>query len=327
MSAAHPLPSGMRLGHATDDEAGSGVTTLLFKNAVRCAVAVHGGAPGTRETDALAPGNLNPPVDAIVLSGGSAFGLAAADGVQSALAARGQGFTLGPHTIPIVPAAILFDLSDAPRADHRALGEQSVAAATTNSAEGSFGAGRGATAGLLKGGLGIAAESAGDYTVTAFIACNAVGSAVAANGPWFRAHMFERNSECGGLAPPPHADFAASVTKLDTHPAANTVIGALVTDAPLSHSDLLRFARTAHDGLAVAIFPSHTVADGDTLFAASTAPSPTPLDMISQIGLGAAAVRAVARATMRGIFNATAAPTDTRPTWKDAYGTYLTGTV
>ncbi|MEM6847815.1 MAG: P1 family peptidase [Pseudomonadota bacterium] len=327
MTATPPLPPGIRLGHATDDEAGSGVTTLLFDRAVRCAVAVHGGAPGTRETDALAPGNLNPPVDAIVLSGGSAFGLAAADGVQAALAARGQGFTLGPHTIPIVPAAILFDLSEAPRADHRALGEHSVATATATAAEGSVGAGRGATAGLFKGGLGIASEPAGDYTVTAFIACNAVGSAVTANGPWFRAHMFERERECGGLTPPPHADFATAITKLDTNPAANTVIGALVTDAPLSHSDLLRLARTAHDGLAVAIFPSHTVADGDTLFATSIEPTPTPLDMTTQIGLGAAAVRAVARATMRGIFQATAAPTDTRPTWRHTYGTYLTGTV
>lgn len=321
------LPAGLTIGHATDQRARSGVTTLLFETAARCAVVVQGGAPGTRETDALAPGNLNPPADAIVLSGGSAFGLAAADGVQAALARQGKGYAVGPHVIPIVPAAILFDLSDAPRADYRALGEASVASASHVPGEGSIGAGRGATAGLLKGGFGIAAEPSGPYTVTAFIACNAVGSVVAANGPWLRGHWAERDGECGNLAAPPTADFAASVTKLDPRAGSSTVIGAIVTDAPCSQTDLLRLARTAHDGLAGAIFPSHTLADGDTIFAASLAPAPQEIPLLARIDLGAGAVRAVARAVMRGVAHATQQPGDTAPTWRAAYADYFTGTV
>lgn len=327
MTALAKLPAGLAIGHATDEAAASGVTALVFDKGVRCAVSVQGGAPGTRETDALAPGNLNPPVNAIVLSGGSAFGLAAGDGAQAALAARGTGFQLGPHTIPIVPAAIVFDLSERPRPDYRALGEASIAAASDSAMEGSVGAGCGSTAGRLKGGLGIATEEAGPHTVTAIIVCNAVGSAVAANGPWFRAHVFERENECGGLTPPPSADFAAVVTKRDVQASANTVIGALVTDAPLGHGELLRIARVGHAGLAAAIYPSHTVVDGDTLFAASVADAAAPMGIDAQLALGAASTRAVARAVMRGLFHAVPKPTDRRPCWRQAAAGYDVGTV
>lgn len=313
---------GLAVGHASDDAARTGVTTIVMDAPAACAVAVHGGAPGTRETDALAPDGLGPPVDAVVLAGGSAFGLAAADGVQLALAARGRGFAVGTHRVPIVPAAIVFDLSG-PIADFRALGQASVAAALDRPPDrtlGTLGAGTNATTARLKGGIGSACARVGPFTVGAIAVANAVGSPVAANGPWFRAAPMEVDDEFGGLHAPPEADFSAIETKLDAAAGANTVIGLVATDATLTRAQARRMAVTAHDGIALAMWPAHTLFDGDTIFAASTARADAPTAPQTHIRLAAAAAATFARALARAVYSATAAPGDRLPTWQALYG-------
>ncbi|MEM8551227.1 MAG: P1 family peptidase [Pseudomonadota bacterium] len=323
MSAPVGFP-GLSVGHATDIVARSGTTAVVFDTPAVCGVAVHGAAPGTRETDLLRPGNLNPGVDAIILSGGSAYGLAAGDGAHAALADAGRGFQVGPHRIPIVPAAIVFDLSEH-RADYRALGVQAVRSALTGSdfSEGSVGAGTGASVAGLKGGIGIACETAGGASVLAIIIANSIGALTAANGPWFRARHFERGGEFGGLTPPPEADFASVRTKRDAPAGANTVIGLIATDAALTVADASRLATAAHDGIAIAAWPAHTILDGDTLFSASTGRLPGPANPEDIITLHAAAVRAVARAMARAVFHAEPLEGDTLPTWRATYQSYL----
>lgn len=312
---------GLAVGHATDHARRTGVTAAVFDPPATCAVAVHGGAPGTRETDALAPENLGPPADAVVLSGGSAFGLAAADGAQVALAARGRGFQVREHRIPIVPAAIVFDLWRE-RPDYRALGETAVAAALDapqDRAIGTLGAGTGATTATLKGGLGSASARVGTATVGALVVVNAVGSATAADGPWFRAAPFEEKAEFGGLAPPAGADFASIRTKLDPAPGSATVIALVATDAMLTRAEAKRLAMAAHDGIAVSIFPAHTLYDGDAIFAASTGLAPPPASPAERIALGAAAVTTLARAIARAVFAATPSEGDVFPAWRTAF--------
>lgn len=312
---------GLRVGHANDTKARSGVTTVVMDTAGVCGVAVHGGAPGTRETDALAPHTLGPAVDAVCLSGGSAFGLASADGVQRALAAHGRGFVLGPHKIPIVPGAVVFDLSG-PLADYRSLGEESVAAALDRAPDlsiGTVGAGTNATTATLKGGLGSASTTLScGGTVGAIVVVNAVGSTVADNGPWFRAHPFEKDGEFGGLTPPPEAKWSAVRTKLRAEAGLNTVIAVVATDLTLTRGEATRMAMTAHDGLALAIWPSHTLFDGDTVFALTTAKRPAPASPVAMVDLFAAAASTLARAVARGVNAATAKEGDTMPTWAEA---------
>jgi L-aminopeptidase/D-esterase-like protein len=221
-----------------------------------------------------------------------------------------------------VPGAIIFDLQGE-RPDYRALGEQAVAAALDGPADrtlGTIGAGAGATTANLKGGLGAASARVGSATVGAIVVVNAVGAATAANGPWFRAAPFERYNEFGGLTPPPEADFASVRTKLSAAAGASTVIGLLATDAALDRAQARRLAVTAHDGIALAIFPAHTILDGDTLFAASTGRAPAPASTEERIALGAAAVTTLARAIARAVHAATPAPGDRLPTWRDFFG-------
>jgi L-aminopeptidase/D-esterase-like protein len=312
---------GVRVGHATDAKLRTGVTTAVFDPPAVCGVAVHGGAPGTRETDALGPENLGPPVDAVVLSGGSAFGLAAGDGVQEALARHGRGFKVRGHSVPIVPAAIVFDLWRE-RPDYRALGEQSLEAALGDAdwTIGTIGAGTGATTADLKGGLGAASARVGEATVGALVVVNAVGAVVAANGPWFRAAPFEQAAEFGGLVPPPDADFATVRSKLGAETGTSTVIALVATDATLTRAEARRLAVTAHDGIALSVFPAHTLYDGDTIFAASTGRAPAPASPAEVIALGAAAVTTLARAIARAVHAATPADGDPVTTWRAAFG-------
>ncbi|MEM9223903.1 MAG: P1 family peptidase [Pseudomonadota bacterium] len=312
---------GVRIGHAQDSFARTGVTTLVFDEPALCGVSVRGGGPGTRETDALRPGNLNPPVDALVLTGGSAFGLAAADGVQRALHSLGRGFRVGEHRIPIVPAAVIFDLTGEP-ADHADLGKKSVKAAVAASdrAIGTVGAGINATTANLKGGVGSASEHVGDATVGALVVVNAVGAVTAANGPWFRAAVFEHGGEFGGLHAPASADFTTVATKLAAEPGGNTVIAAVATDAALTVSQLERLAASAQNGIALAVYPSHTLYDGDTIFAASCGTVSLDPALELPVGLAAAATRAVARAIARGVYAATKAEGDRFPSWHELYG-------
>jgi D-aminopeptidase len=310
---------GVKVGHAHDADAKTGVTVILPDAPARCAVDVRGGGPGTRETDTLADGGLIEQVHAVVLSGGSVYGLAAADGVCAWLGAKGIGYQAGPSPVPvspIVPSAILFDNANGGSKDwgltppFRALGITACEAADAKSAEGKIGAGFGASAGLYPGGLGVASETINGQTITAIIAANPVGSPYmpGTSVPW--AWALEVGGEFGGQKPPadytlsPATDTKLVFLKAAQHQAGqSTVIGAVITDAALTRSQLKRLAVMSQDGIALAVQPSHTPLDGDTIFALSIGErayeSPAVL-----AELGAAAARVTARALMRGVYQA-----------------------
>ena len=256
-----------------------------------------------------------------------AFGLDAASGVMDALAQQGKGFPVGPARVPIVPAAILFDLLNGGAKDwgqnpYRSLGAAALAnASDQDNRSGSLGAGTGATAGQLKGGLGTASlVLPGGTTVAALIACNALGNVTIGDGPHFWAAPFEMAGEFGGLGPAPQPPSPASTfaTKLGPVEGANTTIGVVATDARLSKAEATRLATAAHDGLARAIVPSHTPMDGDLLFAAATGTrqAPAPEAMIT---LCHAAALCAARAAAKAIYCASAATGDTHPTWHSRF--------
>jgi len=309
---------GLRVGNATDAAARTGVTVLLGDAPLTAGVHVMGGAPGTRETDLLAPDRTVQQVDALVLSGGSAFGLGAADGVMAALAEAGRGFAVGPHRVPIVPAAILFDLMSGgtgPRAEglYPRLGRAALAAAGTEFQLGSHGAGTGCTTATLKGGLGSASAQVGPHTIGALVAVNALGSATVGTGPHFWAAPWEEGDEFGGLGPAPETPRDMPRTKLDG-PA--TTIAIIATDAALDQAQCTRLATAAHDGMARALVPSHTPMDGDLVFATATGATPLtdPADMIP---LCHAAATTLARAIARGVAKARPEPGDPLPCWTD----------
>ena len=314
-----PIP-GLRIGNAHDAGARTGVTVLLPDMPAVCGVDVRGGGPGTRETDTLALGGLVERVHAVVLSGGSVYGLATADGVCAWLGARGVGFRASANDAvplsPIVPSAILFDNANGGdkawgvETPFRRLGILACERANREIVEGASGAGFGATAGLYPGGLGVATESAGGTRVTAVVAANPVGSPFLPGTDCPHAWAYERDGEFGGTRPP--SDYSWSEprdTKLAFLKAAhnpngqNTVIGAVVTDAALSSTQAKRLAVMAQDGIALAVQPSHTPLDGDTLFALSVGAEPCE-GPVALAELGAAAARAVARALTRGVLAA-----------------------
>lgn len=320
--------AGLSVGHATEARLKSGVTVLLCDPPAVAAAHVMGGAPGTRETDLLEPHNTVQAVDAIALSGGSAFGLDAASGVQSALREMGRGFAVGSARVPIVPAAILFDLLNGGdkawglHSPYRDLGYQAALAAATNFTLGSVGAGAGALTAGLKGGLGSAsAVLSNGFTVGALAAVNALGSATFGATPHFRAATFELDKEFGGLGLPPTLpeDAARIFTKMDLGQPkdANTTIAVIATDAVLTKAEAKRLAMAAHDGFAHALWPSHTPFDGDIVFALATGASgrrPEPMDFVS---LSAAAAAVMARAIARGVHSAEAEDGDLLPVWTD----------
>ena len=306
---------GLRIGQAHDAGIKTGVTVILPDAPATCAVDVRGGGPGTRETDTLADGGLIEQVHAICLSGGSVYGLAAADGVCAWLGQQRIGYSPGPAPIPvspIVPSAILFDNANGGDKDwvleppFRQLGIEACEAAADDIALGAAGAGFGATAGLYPGGLGSASETVNGITVGAIIAANPVGSPYmpGTNCPW--AWPYEMDREFGGQRPPSdYAHKAATDTKLAFLKAAgqSTVIGAVAVNAALSQKQVKRLAIMAQDGIAMAVQPSHTPLDGDTIFALSTGDKPCE-SPVALAELGAAAARCVARALMRGVYEA-----------------------
>ena len=314
--------AGLMVGNAQDDALKSGTTVLTAVKPFTAAVHVMGGAPGTRETDLLAPDKTVQQVDALVLSGGSAFGLDAASGVADALRKMGRGFQVVDQTVPIVPAAILFDLinggdkswSENP---YRALGEKALIDASDTFALGSEGAGAGATTASLKGGLGSASVMLpSGHTVGALVAVNALGDAVVPNTPHFWAAPWEMNDEFGGhgITTQPATDWPK--TKLS---AKNTTIAIVATDADLTQSQCTRMATAAHDGMARALVPSHTPMDGDLVFAASTNAKPILDETQDPIFLGHAAATCLARAIARGVYSATAKPGDLLPVYADIH--------
>jgi len=305
---------GLRVGQAHDANVKTGVTVILPNAPATCAVDVRGGGPGTRETDTLNDGGLIEQVHAICLSGGSVYGLAAADGVCAWLGQQRIGYVAreGIPVSPIVPCAILFDNANGGDKDwgmeppFRALGVQACETASNTLDLGSAGAGFGSTAGLYAGGLGSASETVDGITVGAIIAANSVGSPYmpGTDCPW--AWPYEIDSEFGGKRPPTdYAHKEAQDTKLTFLKAAgqSTVIGAVGINAALTQKQLKRLAIMAQDGIAMAVQPSHTPMDGDTIFALSTGDKSYE-SPVALAELGAAAARCVARALMRGVYEA-----------------------
>ena len=300
--------AGIEVGHFTDPRRPTGCSVVIAREGAVAGVDVRGAAPGTRETDLLAPGNLVEQVHAIMLAGGSAWGLEAATGAVRWLEEHGVGLDVGVGRLPLVPAAVLFDLhvGDMKVRPDAAAGYAACAAATREPpAEGNVGAGAGAVVGkmfglqhAMKGGVGTASVTVAGVTVGALIACNAVGDVVdpdtgrplagarAANGLTLRdtRHALLRGE-------PPHPLLAGS----------NTTIGVIATDARLTKVQAQRLAVASHDGLARSINPVHTMSDGDTLFTLATGHVPHHPGMMV---LATMAAEAVARATVRAVLAA-----------------------
>ncbi|RMH45390.1 MAG: peptidase S58 family protein [Alphaproteobacteria bacterium] len=315
---------GVLVGNAEDPTANTGVTVVTGTRPLVAAVHVMGGAPGTRETDLLVPGRLVDTVDAIVLSGGSAFGLDAAGGVVAALKARGRGLPVAGARVPIVPAAILFDLPPGGPGwstnPYPELGRRAFETASEAFPLGSAGAGIGATTSDLRGGLGSASVvTAEGFTVAALAVVNSVGSAVLEGGPHFLAAPWEIGAEFGGLGPG-HARESIALPPVKTGASTATTLCVVATDAALDAAQAQRLAVTAHDGIARAVAPAHTLADGDAVFAIATGDRPLRDRLHDQIVLGHAAATTVARAIARGVFLAAPGTNGRVPAWAERFG-------
>ena len=315
---------GLLVGNAHDAALRSGVTVLTADRPFTAAVHVMGGAPGTRETDLLAPDKLVQEVDALFLSGGSAFGLDAGTGIMGGLRTMGRGFPVGPVKVPIVPGAILFDLlnggdkewTDSP---YPALGRAALREAATDFALGSAGAGYGAMTGTLKGGLGSASCTLpSGLIVGALVAVNALGQATVGDTPHFWAAPWEEGDEFGGLGPAPMVPQEAPLPRKRMGEA--TTIAIVATDAALTKAQAQRLAVAAHDGMARSLVPSHTPLDGDLVFAAATGARALVDPVVDGFQLGHAATTCLARAIARAVYMADPMPGDLQPTWRSRFG-------
>jgi L-aminopeptidase/D-esterase-like protein len=319
---------GLKVGHADDTRLGSGATAIVFDVPAVGSIDVRGGGPGTRETALLDPAQTVEGIDAIALSGGSAFGLDAASGVQGWLKEQKRGFAVRGARVPIVPAAILFDLLSGGDKEwgrfppYREIGYAAAAAAGLDFALGSVGAGLGATTVDCKGGLGSAsAQSSDGHTAGALAVVNAAGSVLIGGGPWFWAAPFERAGEFGGRGLPPAFSDAALEPYTKGSARESTTLVVVATDAVLNKAQAKRLAVMAQTGLARAIYPVHTQLEGDVLFAVSTGRRPLADPLVGLTRLGALAANVVARAVARGVFEATALPfPGAVASWKDQFG-------
>jgi len=320
--------SGVRVGHAGDAKLGSGVTAVVFDRAVVASVDVRGGGPGTRETALLDPAQTVEGIDGIVLSGGSAFGLDAASGVQAWLREQGRGFQVREARVPIVPGAILFDLLSGGDKNwgryppYRELGYEAARVASGDFLLGSIGAGLGATTVNLKGGIGSAsAHTRSGLTVGALAAANAAGSMTIGNGPHFWAAPFEQGKEFGGRGWPAAFPAEALSFRSKGAPGESTTLAVIATDAKLTKAQAKRLAVMAQTGLARAIYPVHTPLDGDIVFAAAMGQRALADPVFSLSELGVAAANVLARAVARGIYEATALKYPGGvPSWRDRFG-------
>ncbi|TXR51159.1 P1 family peptidase [Phyllobacterium endophyticum] len=316
---------GVRVGNASDSKLKSGCTVILCENPATAAVQVLGGAPGTRETDLLEPHNTVEAINALVLSGGSAFGLDSGSGVQAALREMGVGFAVGTQRIPIVPGAVLFDMLNGGDKNwgryppYRELGYEAAHSASSDFSLGTAGAGTGATVNELKGGLGSASALLQSGTIIgALVAVNALGMVTVGQSRHFWAAPFEIGDEFGGLGlPQPLPRDAVKVrTKFsDAERDANTTIGVIATDLILTKAQTKRLAIAAHDGYARAIWPAHSPFDGDLVFAIATGSSGKVPELTEFIDLCATAASTMARAVARGVHAATPADNDAVPVW------------
>jgi L-aminopeptidase/D-esterase-like protein len=292
---------------------------------------VRGGGPGTREGALLDLANTVERIDAIALSGGSAFGLEAGGGVQAWLTEQGRGLNVRGAVIPIVPGAICFDLLNGGNKDwgrfapYRDLGYAAAASAATSFTLGSVGAGLGALTANLKGGLGSASAQTSDgVKVAALVVVNALGTVTVGDGPWFWAAPFEVDGEYGGRGLPETFTPDMLTMRIKGGPAAtaveNTTLAVVVTDAALTKTQAKRLAMIAQTGFARAIYPVHAPMDGDVLFAAATGERTIdPLIGLTELGMVAANV--VARAIARGVHAAAALPLPgALPAWRDRFG-------
>ncbi|MFI4931685.1 MAG: P1 family peptidase [Burkholderiales bacterium] len=300
---------GLKVGHDTNSRRPTGCTVVLCEAGVTCGVDVRGAAPGTRETDLLAPGNLVDRVHAVLLAGGSAFGLDAAGGVMRWLDEHGHGFTVGPARVPIVPAAVLFDLwlGDARiRPDAQAGFAACEAASDQAPAQGCVGAGAGATVGKLfgiahamKGGIGSASLEVNGVRIAALVAVNAAGDVIDPA----TARVVAGSRQLDGRTPRRiTAALARGLMPPNILAGAATTIGIVATDAALDKAQCARLATVSHDGLARCIDPVHTASDGDTMFALATGGNRRTLPLTV---LGALAAEVTQRAVLNGVRAAT----------------------
>lgn len=316
---------GILVGQAEDHRIRTGTTVILPEPRCAAAAEIRGGAPGTLNIQSLDAASIANTVDAIVLSGGSMYGLDAAGGVVAALGARGRGVAFGGTTVPVVPGAILFDLMNGGEKGwgetppYAALGRAALAAAGPDFALGNAGAGLGARSGRVKGGLGSASTVTADgLQLGAIVAVNSFGSAVMPGSRHFWSWPYEMGEEFGGLGPPPAGWRAEPEMPLPLgsalNPMANTTIAVVAVNAALDRGELQRLAIMAADGLAQAIRPIHTPFDGDSVFALATGRLRlTGPAMLARLGHLAAAT--LARAVARGVYHA--ASLGDRPGWRD----------
>jgi L-aminopeptidase/D-esterase-like protein len=327
---------GILVGNVEDQRLRSGVSVVLCETPSVASADIRGGAPGTRETDLLDPSCRVDRIDAVCLSGGSAFGLSAADGVMRWLTERGRGYAVANIVVPIVPTAILFDLLNGGDKGwdwppYRDLAYQATGRAARDFGLGNAGAGLGAKAGNLKGGLGSASavDPLSGLQVGALVAVNARGYATMGDMPQFWAWALEQNGEFGGMAPPKHGlalDVSHSRADLTHDPAdiarsdprANTTIAVVATNARLDKASEQRMAMMAQDGLARSIRPVHTPQDGDTVFAVATGAHDLGADPLALGELGTLAADCLARAVARGVYNATTL--GPARGWRDVFG-------
>lgn len=322
---------GILVGNAHDARAASGVTVAVFEHSVVASVATLGGAPGSRAVSMLEPEMTYGLVDAVVLSGGSLFGLDAAGGVSAVLCSQGKGAQFAGLVLPTAVQAILFDLVNGGEKDwlvqpieqrppYWDLGRDATLAAAQDFALGTVGAGFGATTVTSKGGLGSAsARTRQGFTVGALVAVNAVGSALIGDGPHFWAAPYEQGREFGGLGWPEKMPPEALAVRFKGQPApaTATTIGMVATDATLTKAECKRLAIMANDGLSKALRPVHAPNDGDTMFAAATGRAGPGGDPPVLTELGTVAADCVARAVARGVYEATALTYKTSlPDWK-----------
>jgi D-aminopeptidase len=312
--------AGLNVGNAQNAMLKSGTTVLVGDAPFVASAQVMGGAPGTRDVALLAPDKSVSEVDALVLSGGSAFGLDACSGVMDSLREAGRGFRVHDAQIPLVPGAIIFDLLNGGDKSwrenpYRALGREAFDAASPEFDIGTVGAGTGALTAMVKGGLGSASLRLPDGTmVGALVAVNPVGAVTTPGDRHFYAAPFEVGGEFGGLGPDPASGLGMSLESRKVAAMSareNTTIAIVATDAALTKAECHRVATAAHDGIGRACVPAHTPMDGDLVFALSTAARPVGnLTLI-----GHAAALCIARAIARGVYHATPAEGDLLPCW------------
>lgn len=318
---------GLKVGNADDAALASGVTAVLFDEPAIASFAIHGGAPGTRDCAMLEPDKTVEQVDALVLSGGSAFGLDSMGGVMAHMLEIGRGFAVHTARVPIVPGAILFDLLNGGnkqwgrRPPYWDLGLKAAQCAALDFRLGTAGAGFGALTANLKGGLGSAScKSSGGYTIGALVAVNALGQATIGDSPHFWASIYEKSAEFGGVPPYSNLPENALAIRLKGLEPQNTTLAIIATDAPLTKAQAKRLAVQAHDGMAQAIRPAHAALDGDVVFAASTTQHQRQPDLYDLSEIAALAADCLARAIARGVFEAAALPfKDARPSYKDRF--------